>query len=134
MAEDPGGAEPLLMPMLSYRDAPAAIDFLGKAFGFEELFRMEMPDGKIGHAELGYDGLRIALASEFPSMGIGSPLEVSHYYSQLLVRVDDVDVHCARARAAGATITAPPADQPHGRTYRASDPEGHRWLFNAPNA
>jgi uncharacterized glyoxalase superfamily protein PhnB len=47
--------------------------------------------------------------------------------------VDDVDAHHARARAAGATIAAPPEDQPYGdRSYRAVDPEGHRWIFAGP--
>jgi uncharacterized glyoxalase superfamily protein PhnB len=43
---------------------------------------------------------------------------------------DDIDAHCARARAAGATIVAEPSDQFYGdRTYRALDPEGHLWTF-----
>ena len=42
----------------------------------------------------------------------------------------DLDGHCARARAAGATIVAEPEDQFYGdRTYRASDLEGHVWTF-----
>ncbi|MGA7488962.1 MAG: VOC family protein [Xanthobacteraceae bacterium] len=47
------------------------------------------------------------------------------------VHVDeDIDAHCARARAAGATILAEPADQFYGdRTYRARDLEGHIWSF-----
>jgi uncharacterized glyoxalase superfamily protein PhnB len=44
--------------------------------------------------------------------------------------VDDVDAHCARARAAGAKIEREPADQEYGdRNYGAIDPEGHRWFF-----
>jgi uncharacterized glyoxalase superfamily protein PhnB len=43
-----------------------------------------------------------------------------------------VDDHCEQARAAGATIMAEPEDQFYGdRTYRAIDPEGHRWTFAA---
>lgn len=121
---------PLLIPMLSYRDAPAAIEFLSKAFGFDELYRLMMPDGRVGHAELGYDGVRVMLASEYPELGLCSPETLSVRYGQLLVYVDDVDAHYARAREAGAVITAEPEDQFYGdRTYRASDPEGHRWMF-----
>jgi uncharacterized glyoxalase superfamily protein PhnB len=41
-----------------------------------------------------------------------------------------LDEHCERARAAGATISAEPEDQFYGdRTYRAVDLEGHRWTF-----
>ena len=41
------------------------------------------------------------------------------------------DAHHARARRAGATIVAAPADQPYGeRQYTAEDPAGHRWTFS----
>ncbi len=130
MSSNPAGEAPRLVPMLSYADAPAAIDFLAKAFGFDELYRLEMPDGKIGHAELGYDGVRVMLASEYPALGLESPRALDTRYSQIYVSVDDVDAHYARAREAGATIAAAPADQDYGdRIYRASDPEGHRWIF-----
>jgi uncharacterized glyoxalase superfamily protein PhnB len=47
------------------------------------------------------------------------------------VRVDDVDEHHSRARAAGATITHPPTTYPFGeRQYSAQDPCGHRWTFS----
>jgi uncharacterized glyoxalase superfamily protein PhnB len=43
---------------------------------------------------------------------------------------EDVDAHCAQARAAGATILAGPSEQFYGdRTYRAVDLEGHVWTF-----
>ena len=53
----------------------------------------------------------------------------------LCVCVDDVDAHCERARAAGATIAEPPQTHDYGddywadRTYRAVDLEGHQWWF-----
>ena len=44
--------------------------------------------------------------------------------------VNDVDKHHEAAKAAGATILNPPADQFYGdRTYGAEDPEGHHWSF-----
>ena len=47
--------------------------------------------------------------------------------------MDDIDAHYARARAAGAVIVGDLVDQDFGfRTYRAIDPEGHRWFFGAP--
>jgi len=43
---------------------------------------------------------------------------------------EDIDAHCARARAAGAEIIAEPETQFYGdRTYRARDLEGHIWTF-----
>jgi uncharacterized glyoxalase superfamily protein PhnB len=52
-----------------------------------------------------------------------------------MVRVDDVDAHFRRALAAGATVIDQPADQEYGeRTYRATDVEGHRWIFATPTS
>jgi PhnB protein len=115
--------------MLTYRDAPAAIEFLCRAFGFEERFRLAMDDGRIGHAELRLcDGV-VTLGSEYEGFGT-SPLALDGHSSQLLVYVDDVDAHFAHARQEGATIAAEPTDQFYGdRNYRAIDPEGHRWVF-----
>ncbi len=121
---------PRIVPYLSYSDAPAAIEFLEKAFGFEEAFRFAMPDGSIGHAELAYGKSSVYLASAFEPFGFVSPRELTGVHCQLYCYVDDVDAHYERARAAGATIAAEPADQDHGtRIYRAIDPEGHRWIF-----
>jgi uncharacterized glyoxalase superfamily protein PhnB len=124
-----------ITPMLSYRDAPAALAFLVEAFGFEERFRMDMPDGSVGHAELALGDAVVTLASEWQAGGVVSPLRLAAVHAQLHVLVDDVDAHFARARAAGATIATEPADQDYGeRSYRAIDPEGHRWIFGAPLA
>ena len=120
-------------PMIVYADAPAALEFLRKAFGFDVRFRMDMPDGSVGHAEVGIGDEVVMLASEWPAGGVVSPLQLPAVHAQIYVRVDDVDAHHARARAEGATIAAEPADEDHGeRRYRAIDPEGHRWIFGAP--
>lgn len=124
-----------IVPMLSYEEAAAAIEFLTKAFGFEERFRMAMPDGTIGHAELALGDSVVMLASEWHAGGIGSAKRLPFVHAQLYVQVDDVDAHFARARSEGATIATEPVDQDYGeRTYRAIDPEGQRWIFSAPIA
>lgn len=121
------------VPLLSYADAAAAIDFLCGAFGFQETFRMPMADGRIGHAELSHHGHKVMLASEWTPAGLVSPRALSGVHCQIHCQVDDVEAHYRRARAAGATIVGEPADQPYGeRTYRALDPEGHRWIFGSP--
>ncbi len=120
-----------IVPALSYADAPAAIAFLCRAFGFEEQYRLEMPDGSIGHAELSYGGATVSLASQWPDGGLGSPRSLPHLHACLQVYVEDVDAHYAQACAAGAEIVEEPADQFYGdRTYRARDLEGHRWWFH----
>jgi len=131
MAQNPKRTPQSIVPYLAYDDAPAAIAFLCDAFGFEELYRLEMPDGRIGHAELGLRGNVLMLASAYPELGFASPAKLPSVHATLSIDVDDLDAHCARARAAGATIAAEPAEQPHGdRSYRALDPEGHRWTFS----
>jgi PhnB protein len=120
-------------PYLAYADAPAAIEFLCKAFGFVERFRYPMPDGKIGHAELALGDAPLLLASEWEAANLVSPSKLSGLHAQIFCAVEDVDAHHARAREAGATIAAEPKDEHGMRRYRAVDPEGHRWMFAAPS-
>lgn len=125
--------EQRIFPMLDYEDAPGAIDFLTKAFGFVEETRMEGEHGTIGHAELSLNGQIVMLASVWRDGGFSTPLELGGVHSQLFCVVDDVDAHYRQARDAGAVVVGEPQDQDYGqRTYRAADPEGHRWYFAGP--
>ena len=131
---------PDVVPMISYEDGVAALEWLARAFGFRERARMLGPNGELAHGELeAGDGL-IMLAT--PTPDYESPrrhrehCESARKWSQVpyvidgvLVEVDDVDAHCARARQAGALILSEPADGGNGRLYRAEDLEGHRWMF-----
>jgi uncharacterized glyoxalase superfamily protein PhnB len=133
MPETNAPARQRIFPMLAYNDAPAAIDFLRSAFGFEERSRMSMPDGTIGHAEVVLGGNVVMLATTWKAGGMASPQDLPAMPSQLYCEVDDVDAHYRHARDAGAVVVAEPEDQPYGcRVYRAMDPEGHRWLFATP--
>ena len=119
-----------IFPMLDYEDAPSAIEFLTRAFGFVEQSRMEGDNGTIGHAELSLDGQVVMLASVWREGGFSTPRELGGNHSQLFCVVADVDEHYLTARNAGAIVVGEPEDQDYGyRTYRASDPEGHRWYF-----
>ncbi len=115
--------------MLAYDDAPRALSFLCDAFGFEEKMRMPAEGGRIGHAEVALGGAVLMLASCWTPAGFKSPQELDGVHSQICCVVDDVDAHYRRAVERGATIIGGPVDQPYGRTYRALDPEGHRWIF-----
>jgi uncharacterized glyoxalase superfamily protein PhnB len=119
--------------MLAYEDAPAAIDFLCRAFGFKERWRMDGEDGTIGHAELELDDNIVMLASVWRDGGLATPNELGGVHCQLRCDVPDVDAHWQQARIAGAIVLDEPADQDYGdRVYRAIDPEGHRWIFTTP--
>jgi uncharacterized glyoxalase superfamily protein PhnB len=128
MATNPPAGMQRIIPYLTYDDAPAAIEFLCAAFGFDEHFRYPMPDGRIGHAELGFKDNVLMLASAYEGFG-ETPLRLPNVHCQIYCFVDDVDAHFARARDAGATIASAPADEHGMRRYRAVDPEGHRWVF-----
>ena len=131
-----------VIPMLAYEDGAAAIDWLTSAFGFSEQTRFTDDDGTVTHAELETGSGTIMLAT--PSPDYVSPkrlrelstearkmAEVPYVIDGVLVEVEDVDAHFARARDAGATILSEPADQVVGiRHYRVEDPEGHRWMFS----
>ena len=128
--------------MLAYEDATTAIDWLVDAFGFRERLRYTEDDGTVTHAELELGGGLIMLAT--PTPDYVSPkrhresCEQARKWSEspyvidgVLVDVDDVDAHFARAKAAGATILSEPEDVGIGvRHYRAEDLEGHRWMFS----
>ncbi|MCY1008014.1 VOC family protein [Nannocystis pusilla] len=116
-----------MIPNLVVRDGTAALDFYAKAFGAEEILRLHEPDGRVAHAELSVFGGRIAVASEYPSLGFLAPTSdrISH---TLTVYVEDVDAVAARAVAAGARLERPIEVEFYGdRSARLTDPFGHRW-------
>jgi uncharacterized glyoxalase superfamily protein PhnB len=115
-----------------YKDAPAAIEWLCKVFGFERHAVYEGPDGTIGHAELTLGGGMIMLGSgkddEF-GRGFKGPDELGGIETRAVyIVVADVDAVYARAVAAGGRIVRPLQDTPYGsREFGVKDPEGHSW-------
>ena len=124
------------VPALSYRDPKAALDWLTAAFDFELTMAIEGPDDDPTqcHYEMGYDGRgRIMVGSEWNEwMRSPSSIGGSNTTSTHVAVAGDIDAHCERARAAGATILVEPEDQFYGdRVYRCTDLEGHHWTFAA---
>ena len=117
---------PSLYPLLHYKDAPAAMDFLERAFGFERRVVVPHPDGTVQHAELALGHSVLMIGGDRDDPRLGSRPGQGWIY----VAVDDVDAHCDTARREGAEILAEPADSEHGfRGYTALDPEGNQWHF-----
>jgi uncharacterized glyoxalase superfamily protein PhnB len=120
-----------VFPALRYSDAPAAIEWLGRAFGFERRMVIENEDGTIAHAELTLGAGMIMLGSVRPPVdgeysAIAPPPGTGSTYGV----VEDADAHCERARAAGAEIVFDVHDTDYGsREYTARDPEGNVWTF-----
>lgn len=125
------------VPALTYRDPTTALDWLERAFGFEVTMAIEGPDDDPTqcHYEMGYEGRgRIMIGGEW-NESTKSPSSIGGATTASIhVAVErDIDGHCERARAAGATIVAEPDDQFYGdRVYRCVDPEGHHWVFAMP--
>ena len=114
---------------LFYQDPKAAIDWLQKAFGFELTMLLEDADGGVAHSQLSFGDSMVMIGTEWTE-DHKSPKSIGGKNTQTVsIQIDDdIDAHCARARAAGAEIHAEPETQFYGdRTYRCRDPEGHIW-------
>ncbi len=127
---------PRLSSALFYDDAGAAIDWLCRAFGFSVRIKVEGEGGRIVHSELELGEGVIMVATSGKSSILVSPGSIGGKNTQcLMAYIDDVDAHCATARAAGAKILKEPANQDYGpdhwadRGYEAEDIGGHRWWF-----
>ena len=117
-------------PYLIINDASAAIEFYKKSFGATELFRMDAPGGKIGHAEIKIGDSPIMLADEYPDMGYRSPRALGGTPVSIMLYVEGVDTVFNRAIAAGAKVKQPVKDQFYGdRSGTLEDPFGHVWTI-----
>jgi uncharacterized glyoxalase superfamily protein PhnB len=128
------------IPALRYDDAPAAIDFLGRAFGFtpNAVYPDPADPAIIAHAQLRVGSGLIMLGSARPGegqrlYGWKTAREAGGVTMTVCVVVADPDAHCARARKAGAEIIKGPYDNEGypGRSYEARDPEGNVWNFTS---
>jgi uncharacterized glyoxalase superfamily protein PhnB len=120
-----------LYACLRYDDAPAAIEWLERAFGLRPGLVVTGEDGRIAHAEmsLGTGGIMLGSTKD-DDLGMAAPRSLGGGTQSIYAIVEDPDAHYARARAAGAEIVRELADEDYGsRGYTARDPEGHVWTF-----
>jgi PhnB protein len=124
-----------LTPYISIKGASDAIAFYKKAFGAEELLRMPMPDGRVGHAELQFGDSRLMLADEMPDVPDAiakSPHTLGGVTSGLNFYVADVDAVVKRAVDAGAKVRRPLTNQFYGdRSATLEDPFGQLWTVSS---
>ena len=117
-------------PCLFYRDAPALIDWLQRAFGFRKRLVVPGEGGSVVHAELSFGSGVVTVSTVKPERAWLSPRDLPGLNQVVSVTVDDPDAHYARARAAGAEILRELKDEEYGsRGYMAQDPEGNQWYF-----
>jgi len=111
-----------IIPVLAYPDVTAAATWLCDAFGFDVRLRigkhrvqLNVGDGAVAVREMGPADVSAAL-------GVGC---------SNIVRVENIDAHCARARSHGARITEGPETHPYGeRQYNAVDFAGYVWTLS----
>lgn len=113
---------------LFIRGAAAAIDFYRRAFGAVELFRLQSPDGTIGHAEIKIGDSPVMLAEEMPGMNVRGPQSLGGTSVGLMIYLENVDEVFQRAVECGATVVRPLQNQFYGdRSGTVLDPFGHQW-------
>jgi PhnB protein len=114
-------------PYLTVTDSSRAIDFYKRAFGAQELLRLDSPDGKVAHAEIKIGDSIIMLCDEMPGWG-RSPQSLGGTPVNIHLFVKDVDEVFNRAIAAGAKVAMPLADMFWGDRFgQVTDPFGHSW-------
>jgi uncharacterized glyoxalase superfamily protein PhnB len=113
-----------IIPVLIYPDVREAVAWLSAAFGFVE--RLQIGESHRSQMRFGDGAVILAEAG-----GDRRPPRAGELAQSVLVRVQDADAHCDRARAHGARIVSEPEEFPFGeRQYTADDPAGHRWTFS----
>lgn len=121
-----------LTAYFGYRDAPTAIDWLVRAFGFETTMRWPDERGGVAHAELRLGDAVLIVFSDHDGYrrpprrgdtgGIGVYL--------CLAEEAEVDAVYAAAVAVGATGVWEPQGSDWGNyRCRVLDPEGVEWTF-----
>jgi uncharacterized glyoxalase superfamily protein PhnB len=120
-----------IFPAVSYEDAPAAIEWLKRAFGFTEQLVVPGENGMIAHAKLQLRDNLIMLGSARPEViGMSTPNRLHGTTMTFYVIVPDADVMHDRAVAAGATIVRALNNTDYGsREFICRDLEGHLWGF-----
>jgi uncharacterized glyoxalase superfamily protein PhnB len=114
----------VVIPVLIYPDVREAVSWLSEAFGFVERVRI----GEDHRSQLSFGDGAVIIGDVRNERRPPRTGEVTH---SVMVRVDDVDAHCERARAHGGRILMEPTDFDYGeRQYAAEDPAGHHWTFS----
>lgn len=123
------------IPIIRYRDAESAIDWLCRAFCFEVFLKVKGDIG-IEHARLVLGESMVMLASlgrpgKFDDH-FKSPAAIGGVTQAALIRVPDPKAIYSSARAAGAKIIDEPSESPAGgQFFSCSDPESHVWVFTS---
>ena len=118
-------------PYMTVRDCVAAIDFYRRAFSAEKTMQLDMPDGKVAHAEIRIGDSTLMMSEENEAWGNQSPLTLGGSPMFLMIYVPDVDTAFKKAIAAGAIEVRAVKDQFYGdRSGTLKDPFGYQWTLS----
>ena len=128
----------VIIPTMRYKDAPAAIEWLCNAFGFEKHLVVPGENETIAHAQLNFGNAMVMLGSEDDNeygKFVKTPKDLNGINTQTsYIIVNAIDEHYSRAIAAGARIVLDIKDEDYGgRGYSCQDPEGYIWNFGSYN-
>ena len=121
-----------ITPYLAISNAAKAIEFYKQAFGATEMFRLEGPDGTVGHAELRIGDSSLMLGDPCDREGgLTASQKLAGAGVGLHLYVEDCDKVYAQALAAGGTQLHPVSDQFYGdRSGTLKDPFGNIWFVS----
>lgn len=126
-----GTIQTTIAPWLSVRGGARAVEFYKSAFGAEEVYRIEDPDGNVV-ARLSVDGAEFWLSDESPGHGNASPESGGGRAVRMILTVTDPDAVFAQAVRAGASAIHPVSEGHGWRVGRIADPFGHHWEIGRP--
>jgi len=112
---------PVLSSITLLDDCAGAIEWYKKVLGARQRLRLDMPDGKVAHCELGFGDAVLMMGNPMPPQFPQRPASLAIY-------VKDCDATYNAALRAGARSLQEPADQFYGdRNARFEDPFGNDW-------
>jgi len=123
-----------MTPVLRYRNPGAAARWLCDAFGFREHESAQESDHHVKYIllRLGDSGVlvRPVTNSVFDDLMVEPSAVGGGNTHVLYLPILDAELHCERAKAAGAKVELEPQqDGLGGHFYTCRDPEGHLWSF-----
>ena len=119
-----------IAPWLSLRDGSRAVEFYKRAFGADEVFRIDGGDSVV--ARLSVAGAEFWLSDESPEHKNFSPQTLGGGSVRMVLTVPDPDAMFDRAIAAGATQVHAVIEEYGWRVGRLVDPFGHHWEIGRP--
>jgi len=114
-----------IAPWLSIKNGMGAAEFYKKAFGANETYRLESPDGLV--TRLSIDGAEFWVSEE--SSDADRPVTKSKVNEavRMIITVANPDALFAQALNAGASEVFPVGEEHGWRLGRLADPYGYHW-------